>query len=86
MPLFVCAKCECVENTALGMYWTRVVMKNDYKWTPENEKFKGKGLCSACMPTHYTDGTLTGGGQWHGKFEREHYKKSNYEGLLQLPT
>ena len=21
MPLFVCSKCECIENTALGEYW-----------------------------------------------------------------
>lgn len=32
MPLFKCSRCTCVENTALGAYWTR----------------KDEPLCSEC--------------------------------------
>jgi len=35
MPLFICEKCECIENTALCGYWWRG---------------KGKALCSECDP------------------------------------
>jgi hypothetical protein len=40
MSLFVCAKCECIENTALGHYWMKSRVEQ-FKWTPENEQFKG---------------------------------------------
>lgn len=26
MPLFKCSQCGCVENTALGKYWSRVCL------------------------------------------------------------
>ena len=71
MGLFKCAKCECIENTALGLYW----MKNRtdcFLWNEENEKYAGKQLCSECAPEHYSDGKLTGMGEWHGKFPKEH--------------
>ena len=62
MPLFRCEKCNCVENTALGFYWSRKV-----DWPKE---YHGK-LCSACGPSHYPDGTSTGLGTWHGKFPQK---------------
>lgn len=36
MPLFCCAKCRCVENTAAANYWPAVD--------------KGSALCSECDP------------------------------------
>lgn len=38
MPLFVCDKCHCIENTALGRYWSKDFDTRD----------KGKALCSKC--------------------------------------
>lgn len=86
MPLFVCAKCKCVENTALGLWWCRNIMQDKFCWTEDTLKFKGQGLCSLCAPTRYDDGTLTGYGVWHGRFKREHFLLVDYKDqLLQLP-
>lgn len=68
MPLFVCDKCGCLENTATGFYWARRILK----W--KDESLNGKALCSACAPTHYADGTPSRFGEWHGEFERVYYK------------
>lgn len=70
MGIFVCAKCGCVENTALGLYWSKDHPEY-FKWTKKNEKYKGQPLCSECMPTEYADGSgQAGTGEWHGKFEK----------------
>lgn len=82
MPLFVCAICECVENTALGLWWGRNSLKDSYKWTLKNVEFKGRGLCSECMPTEYIDGSTAGTGKWHGQFEKEHYSRVKYQSEL----
>ena len=64
MPLFICDKCGCIENTALGHFWSK-----DYGYF--GEELRGKALCSECMPTTYSDGsTARKGGAWHGKFEK----------------
>jgi hypothetical protein len=52
MPLFKCANCGCMENTALSNYWTRFLQK-----TAEGEL--PPALCSACDPRI---------GRWHGEF------------------
>ena len=71
MPLFVCDKCGCVENTALGRYWSK---DEDY-WDDGN---RGQALCSECAPTTYKDGRPVnnmGGmrqfGKWHGQFPKQ---------------
>jgi len=64
MPLFVCEDCGTLENTALGLWWSR----NLDLWP---EASQGKALCSACMPTKYKDDSPTRrGGRWHGFFPR----------------
>lgn len=81
MPLFVCAKCHCIENTACGWWWSR----DDHDiliWDESNEEFKGKGLCSECAPCKYNDGTPTKFGKWHGKFPKQYYPETTYIGLL----
>ena len=66
MGLFVCENCRCVENTSLGRWWTR----NDHKmWN--DLATRGKALCSECGPTHYSDGTTTKFGKWHGRFTKD---------------
>lgn len=65
MPLFKCDTCGCVENTALGHYWTR-----DWEDMWGGTPYLGKALCSACGPTEFKDGTKTGYGKWHGRFEK----------------
>jgi hypothetical protein len=74
MGLFVCSKCHCVENTALGWWWSRNHMR--LILPPDMKEFEtGKGLCSECLPSDakYSDGTPTRAkGKWHGKFPKEH--------------
>lgn len=73
MGLFVCAKCNCIENTALGWWWSR----NSLKLTlpVEMKEFEtGKGLCSECLPkgAKFSDGSDAGGtGEWHYKFPKQ---------------
>lgn len=38
MSLYVCEECRTIENTALGLFWTR------------NVEGDGRALCSACAP------------------------------------
>ena len=70
MSLYQCEKCGCCENTAVGWYW----------WTKEaGPEFEDKKLCSACGPKTFIDGSPTGVGQWHGKFERIFYPLGTME-------
>lgn len=65
MPIFICDECKCMENTALGHYWSRESTK--FKDTSKNNK----ALCSECSPSEYSDGSLREkGGKWHGRFEK----------------
>ena len=70
MGLFICAKCNCIENTMLGLYWTR---KNteDYIFDKTNEQFKGEALCSECAPKYFSNGSKTEYGKWHGRFPKQ---------------
>lgn len=74
MGLFVCEKCECIENTALGHFWM-VNRIEEFEWTEELSKYKNKPLCSDCAPRRFANGTLTGMGKWHDKFPKEHISK-----------
>jgi len=51
------------------------------------EDRKGKKLCSACGPSHYSDGVKTRHGKWHGKFKRTYLPMgmfhTNREGNLE---
>ena len=69
MGLYRCAKCDCCENTALGLYWTRDMI-NNFDWTGL-EDYKGMPLCSECAPKHFSNGTPTGSGQWHNLFPKK---------------
>jgi hypothetical protein len=75
MPLFICDKCDTIENTALGRFW--------------GVKYKGgDALCSACMPElRYRD--YAKGGKWHGRFKRkkatlESLKKEDLSNFIYL--
>ena len=70
MSLYVCENCKCVENTALGQYWSK---DSDIYPEPYNKK----ALCSECGSPEFTDGTLTGLGKWHGRFEKIHVRDYN---------
>jgi len=64
MPLFICEKCGCVENTALGHYWGK-----DAKCIEGTEW--DKALCSECAPDKFLGGTnYNKGGKWHGRFKK----------------
>ena len=65
MSLFICEKCGAIENTALGFYWSRKIIKF------KDEDLNGKALCSECMPTIFSDGTKAGNGRWHNRFPKE---------------
>ncbi len=68
MSLFVCDKCGCVDNTALGRYWSKDM---DF-WADDN---KGLALCAECAPSTYKDGSPAGVirrfGKWHNQFPKE---------------
>lgn len=69
MPIFVCDECNTMENTALGHYWARSII--DFK----DESKNGKALCSACVPSEYSDGSISSKntGEWHDRFERKQW-------------
>jgi len=71
VSLFVCEKCHCIENTALGRWWSR----NSADIWPDKDL--GLALCSECGPSTYRDGTPTRFGQWHGRFEKHMAKKGD---------
>lgn len=68
MGCFVCKKCNCIDNTALGHYWCRRIVDN-YNWQ-DLEEYKGEALCMECAPKYFSDGTKTGFGNWHNLFDR----------------
>ncbi len=57
MPLFVCEKCNSIDELDL------VIATDAVK--PGTQL-----LCSACLPTVAKDGLKAGTGQWHGLFPR----------------
>ncbi len=69
MSLFQCEQCGCCENTALSGQGCAGYAESFYDWTGFEDR-KGKKLCSFCAPTHYSDGTRTDFGVWHGRFDR----------------
>ncbi len=70
MSLYQCEKCGCIENSALGWYWSRKYAG------PENDL----KLCSACAPRKFDDGTDTRfDGTWHEQFEIKFYPLGTME-------
>jgi hypothetical protein len=57
MSLFVCEKCNCVDNTATSRYWNQMMEARD-----KGKEFKP--LCSECDPEL---------GRWHGKFPKQEW-------------
>lgn len=76
MPLFICENCGCIENTALGHYWSRKFVKF------KDETMNGKALCSECTPTEFEDGSKSDGGKWHGRFPKEKYNPEKHKNHL----
>ncbi|EGQ9284532.1 hypothetical protein F7U66_01495 [Vibrio parahaemolyticus] len=68
MPLFQCQHCGCVDASNLSEGFT-FGLRELYDWTNKEDR-RSKRLCCACMPDKFTDGTSTGRGKWHGRFER----------------
>jgi hypothetical protein len=77
MSLYQCEHCGCVENTALAMQ--PKTPTEWFDWTGIEDR-KDLHLCSACMPTRYSDGTLASkGGSWHGQFDRVFLPKGMFK-------
>lgn len=69
MPLFICAKCGCVDNTALTTYWSRKMVP----YSEELKEYEGKPLCSECgmyVFEHVNGKGLIVPGRWHGRFPK----------------
>jgi hypothetical protein len=85
MSLFQCEICGCVENTALSFQGVKP-MADDFDFTGIEDR-KNKLLCSECAPTKFDDGTLTGLGTWHGRFDKKYLPlgmfKTNKSGDLE---
>lgn len=77
MGLFICSKCECVENTALGWYWSCHYEPSIIILPDELKQYEGEPLCSECLPVvDYSDYSgKTGTGKWHKKFPKQYYKE-----------
>ena len=79
MSLFVCDKCGCVDNTALGRYWSK---DDPLLWGEDN---LGLALCTECAPTTFADGSpvnpriMADYGKWHNKFP-----KKKWDGKLEV--
>jgi hypothetical protein len=71
MSLFVCDKCGCVDNTALGRYWSK---DDPLLWGEDN---LGLALCTECAPTKYANGEpvnprlMADFGKWHNEFPKQ---------------
>lgn len=79
MSLFVCDKCGCIENTALGWYWGAFMKDLTTKET------YGKVFCSECAPLEFPDGEKTRfDGKWHGKFPKRYVKDLTQKELLNM--
>jgi hypothetical protein len=66
MGAFVCDSCGCIENTALGYFWSRGHGLYD-------SDIDRKAMCSECMPQVWGNGKPRAdgaGGKWHGKFPK----------------
>lgn len=64
MPLFICAKCGCIEYTALSTFWYR----KDLKYCDELKEYQAKPLCSECGMAE--NGRMVPG-RWHNQFPKE---------------
>ncbi len=70
MSLYVCDKCDCIDNTACGgNWWTR---KLNYKYNPELKD--GVAWCCECLT-----------GKWHGHFEKKKYTNADHGRVLNPP-
>ena len=68
MSIFVCDKCGCIENTALGFYWGK-----NFKDMWADKSLQDLAICSECAPHEFSDGGKSGYGQWHGKFPKRQW-------------
>lgn len=77
MPLFICPKCGCIENTATSSYWSFKINASKLQYHPDLEKYRGKPLCSECGTIKYRKDdngntiSVVEPGEWHGKFPKE---------------
>lgn len=73
MSCFICTKCGCIDNTALGgNYWAVISKSNYFKDDYANKNI----LCVECCPTEYSDGPGSKQpGVWHNRFEKKHWSK-----------
>lgn len=79
MPLFICAKCGCIDNTATSSYWSLDLgcVSDDLEYHPTLETYKHKALCSECGRVEFVrkpDGStsrMVVPGKWHGLFPKK---------------
>lgn len=82
--LYVCAKCGCIENTALGLYWAKS-RPELFIWDESNIEFRGKALCSECAPKIYSNNKPTELGTWHNKWPKIHWREYFKDQKLSSP-
>jgi hypothetical protein len=79
VSLFVCDKCGCIENTALGWYWGAFMKDLTTKET------YGKVFCSECAPTEFPDGEKTRfTGKWHDHFPKRYLKDLTEKEIINM--
>lgn len=73
MSLFICAKCGCVDNTAVSSYWSLMnVRYRNIRYDGDLQKYAGKPLCSECGLLKFDkhDNPIVTPGRWHGHFPK----------------
>lgn len=73
MPLFICSKCGCVENTATSDYWPVIHKIFPIEYDASIKEFEGKPLCSECGRLIFDskgENPRMIPGKWHGKFPK----------------
>lgn len=74
MPLFICSKCGCVDNTATSDYWAVVHKLFPIEYDASIKEFEGKPLCSECGKLIFDskgENPRMIPGKWHGKFPKK---------------
>lgn len=87
MPVFICSRCGCIDNSACdNNYWNVAGKMRLY----ERKIFNEAMVCTSCVPKGYDiknpDDKYKPCNEWHNRFEKQNIKDSKYtkEELIQL--
>ena len=86
MPLFICNKCGCIDNTAMDNTYWLIQMYEPEEKLYSDEWYNTHPVCTECNNLTSSDGSVIGTGKWHGKFEKKHWTSYSVDELVNLCT